>query len=339
MNWFKENKFLGVLLIVTLVLAGLVIFIGMKTSSSAADELGAAEQHISDNAAARALVPFPTAENVDDKKKNVKAMIAKAESAQSKFLAFRPETLENITVSTFADRLKTTDGNVRALFEEKGVRLSENAYLGFEQYKGATPLESATGTLAYELGAIEWLFTEAANAGVTEVSNFRRDELAIEKAAPVSSGKKKKKSKSKAKSKGSRSKRSGPALVKVAEKLPMSITLKGSEKSIRQTIEAIANSDQYFFEARVGRVKNPAPVPTTSGIALKKPAEVAAPAPASDDGFGVIEEEPAEEAPAAGGDAPAQRILNRVAGGEDVSVFLKLDLLIFDEETTFPVIK
>lgn len=329
MNWFKENKFLGGLLIVTLILAGLIIFVGLNTSSSAAAALADAEQHKTDKSDATKLDPFPTEENVSEKKKSVKAMIAQAEAAQSKFLAFRPESLDNITVSTFADRLKNADANVRALYDEKNVRLSEKAYLGFEDYKGAAPIESATGILAFELAAIEWLFIELANSGVNEVTNFRRDQLAEEKSAPEPTRR----------GSSSRRKKSSAGL-QVAKKLPMSLTFKGSEKSVRDALQAIGNSDQFFFETRASRVQNPAPVPTSSGIAVRK-APVEVEAPAEDDGFGVVEDdgEDAADAPAADPGLVSEKILHRVAGGEDVSVFVKLDLLLFDDETNFPAIK
>ena len=56
-------------------------------------------------------------------------------------------------------------------------------------------------------------------------------------------------------------------------------------------------------------------------------------------GFGEIEGDEPEEAPVEAAPAASVKVLHRVAGGEDVSVFVKLDLLLFSEETTFPVIK
>lgn len=336
MNWFKENKFLGGLLVVNVIIAAIIIFLGMKTGSSKEEKLAEVKQHLSDKSGAKKLNPYPTPENVKAKKENLKVMIAKAEAARSKIVAFRPESIEKISVSSFADRLKNADASVRALFENNNVKLSEDAYLGFESYKGQAPIESATGVLAYELAAIEWLFSEIGQSGITAVSNFSRDELAVEKAASVASKSRKKKTSSK-KSKGKRSSKdsSGPALVTIAEKLPMSLTFKGPESSVREALQRIANSDKFFFETRVPRVKNPALVPSSSGVPVKKSVQASAPA-ASDDGFGAVE----SDVPASSADSSAsQQILHRVAGGEDVSVFLKLDLLLFSEEQTFPEIK
>ncbi|MGC6426802.1 MAG: Amuc_1100 family pilus-like protein [Akkermansiaceae bacterium] len=343
MNWFKENKFLGGLLIVTLVIAGFLIFLGMKTSASADEELAAAEAHKAATLDAKKLNPYPTADNVDAKRENVKAMIAQAEETQRKFLAYRPESLENVTVSTFADRLKNADANIRALFTEKNVGISEKAYLGFEDYKGKAPIESATGILAYQLRAIEWLFNELGNSGIVEVTNFRRDQLAEEKEVVAESTSNRRRRGSSRGSRGSAAKKKS-SLVSVAKKLPVSLTFKGSEQSVRKALEGIANSDQFFFETRAFRIKNPAPVPTASGITVRKPAAEEEAAAADDDngGFGVIEgdDDPVEEAPEAEAfAAPSVKILHRVAGGEDVSVFLKLDLLLFSDDPTFPAIK
>lgn len=342
MNWFKENKFLGGLLVVTLILSGLIIFLGLQVSGNVDETLAEVEQHKSDKQAARQLNPFPSAENVEEKLNNVKKMVAQAESAQSKFLAFRPKSIDNIAVGSFADRLKNADANVRAVFEENNVRLSEKSYLGFEEYKGKAPIESVTGILAYEVGAIESLFIELAKAGITEVQNFRRDKLAEETAAPEPTGRR-----SRRPARGSRNRAKQSAGIEIAKKLPMSLTIEGSEKSIRAALEAIANSDEYFFEARVGRIQNPAAVPNSSGVAVKKKA-VASPVVADDSGFGVVDSgfgaiagDDADDAGVAIEEVAtvSEKILHRVAGGQNVSVFLKLDLLLFSDEKIFPAIK
>ena len=335
MNWFKENKFLGGLLTVNLIIAAFIIYLGMKTGGKKEADLAEVDQHLIEKASAKKLDPFPTPENVDAKNDSLKAMIAKASAAQVKALSFSPESIEKITVSSFADRLKNADSSVRGMFADKNIRLADEAYLGFEKYKGAAPIEAATGILAFELAGIEWLFSELADAGITEVTNFTRDELAIEKAAPVSSGKKRRKTKKKP----SRSKKrsSGPSLpmVDVAEKLPMSLTFKGSEDSVRKALQGIANSDKHFFQTRVFRVQNPAPTPSSSGVAIKRAPVVEK--VEEDGGFGPVAGDDQEAADAA--PIGPKQILHRVAGGEDVSVFLKLDLLLFSNEQSFPEIK
>ena len=333
MNWFKENTFLGVLIVVTSAFAALLIYAGLSTASkrdAIAEEVAVRKSSIKKM---KSMTPYPTIESVAEKKENLKAVVARAEAMQAQFNSFRPESLENITVSTFSDRLKKSDAEVRALFVEKNVSIPEQTYLGFEQYKGSLPKNGATGVLAYELAAIDWLFREFAAAGVSKVGNFTREVL------PPEEGKS---SKPKSRSKSSRgrsapSKSSKPSLptVSVAKRLPIALTIAGPEPSIRKVIEAIANSDQFFFDARIARIKNNAGVPSSQGI--KKAAPTTDVDPVVDDEFGVVEgddEEPVAEAPAG-----SSEVLQRVSGGNDVAAYIRLDLLLFEESLKFPAIK
>ena len=346
MNWFKENTFLGVLIVVTSAFTALLIYAGLSTASkrdAIAEEVAVRKSSIKKM---KSMTPYPTIESVAEKKENLKAVVARAEAMQAQFNSFRPESLENITVSTFSDRLKKSDAEVRALFVEKNVSIPEQTYLGFEQYKGSLPKNGATGVLAYELAAIDWLFREFAAAGVSKVGNFTREVLPPEEGkdwgksgASVKGGRS---SKPKSRSKSSRgrsapSKSSKPSLptVSVAKRLPIALTIAGPEPSIRKVIEAIANSDQFFFDARIARIKNNAGVPSSQGI--KKTAPTTDVDPVVDDEFGVVEgddEEPVAEAPAG-----SSEVLQRVSGGNDVAAYIRLDLLLFEESLKFPAIK
>jgi hypothetical protein len=345
MNWFKENTFLGVLIVVTSAFAALLIYAGLSTATKRdanAEEVAARKASIKKM---KSMTPYPTIESVAEKKANLQAVVAKAEAMQAQFNSFRPENLGNITVSTFSDRLKKSDAEVRALFEEKNVSMPEKAYLGFEQYKGGLPKDGATGILAYELSAIDWLFRELAAAGISKVGNFTRDVLPPEEGrdwgksgASAKGGRatRPKRGSSKGKSAGRSAKPSLPT-VEVAKRLPMALTIEGPEPSIRKVIEAIANSDQFFFDARIARIKNNAGVPSSQGI--KKAEPIADEAPIVDDEFGVVEgddggDEPVPEAPLG-----SSEVLQRVSGGNDVAAYIRLDLLLFDESLKFPAIK
>ena len=139
-------------------------------------------------------------------------------------------------------------------------------------------------------------------------------------------------------------------LPEVAHRLPVEVTFRASEEATRKFLTALGNSDQYFFDVRLGRVKNPAPIPSSG----KKSSSTS---PASDGGAGeivveggesdivveggndiVVEGEEEAPAPVDLPKAPAksEKILTKVSGNETLDVFLKLDLLIFIEEKEFP---
>ncbi|MEJ6728328.1 MAG: Amuc_1100 family pilus-like protein [Akkermansiaceae bacterium] len=334
MNWFKENKFLGGLLVVTALIAGLLIFLGLKTADSrdaVAEERNAQKENLNKM---KSKPLFPTIDSVAEKKANLQAVIAKAETMQAQFNTFRPESLENITVSTFSDRLKKSDASIRAAFGENDIRIPDEAYLGFEKYKAVLPKDDATGILAYELSAIDWLFTQLADAKISKVVNFKREVLPPENGESWDGKTTTRGGRSGRNRRGSRGKSASAAsTVPVAKRLPMELTIAGPADSIRQALQAIANSDEFFFETRLFRYKNTASVPSSQGIKRGTVEEV----PADDGGFGEVIE---EDAPAdAAEPAFSTQILQRVAGGNDVTVFIRLDLLLFDESIKFPVIK
>jgi len=337
MNWFKENKFLGGLIVVTALIAGLLIFLGLSTATKRDEVVDQRAAQLSNITKMERMTPHPTIESVAEKKANLKKVIAAAETMQSHFNSYRPETLENITVSSFSDRLKNSEATVRAAFEEKGITIPDNAYLGFEQYKGSLPKDKATGVLSYQLSAIDWLFTTFAEANISEVVNFQREVLPPEDGKewdekPARSSKKKKK-KSRGKGK-SRSSAAALPTVPVAKRLPIEFTVKGSESAIRKVIESIANSEEFFFDTRIARIANTAPVPSSQGI---KRAVVEEDVAEDDGGFGEVVADDSGEPEAAA--SFSTQVLQRVAGGNDIAAYIRLDLLLFDESIKFPAIK
>ncbi len=75
MTWFKENKFLGGLIVVTALLAAIIIYMGLQFGSSleeTLEEVAAAERQDKEW---RSLDPFPTEESAEAKKDSLKALL------------------------------------------------------------------------------------------------------------------------------------------------------------------------------------------------------------------------------------------------------------------------
>ena len=337
MSWFKENKFLGGLLVVTILLAAIIIFLGMKAGTN----LEEVQQQVATKEAALkkdlSLNPYPTAQNAKDKEASLKVVLSKATEAREKLLAFRPEKMENISGKDFATKLTDSVTRVTELFPgEKAI--PSGFYLGFKKYRGSQPKAEATGLLSYQLDGMEYLLTQASEAGVKQIENLVRESLPQEdgygwpgtknaKRQPRVSG---------------RSKRGAPGAVRppkfekldtVAHRMPVEFTFKAPEPVLREFFKRIGNSDEYFFETRIARVLNPASIPS-AGKAASSEKE-------SGDGgggaFGAIEiegEETAEEEP-----VESVKVLDKVSGGEELTVYLRADLLLFIEEENLPELK
>ena len=340
MTWFKENKFLGGLIVVTVILAGVILYFGMKFQGDLDEKISEVEAKETELKKMKGLDPFPTPENAKAKTDSLKALIADANKMQAQFLAYKPASVEPIAVNQFSALLQDTNAKVVDLFEGK-IALPDTFYLGFEIYKSQQlPEPESTGELAYELAAIEWLMTEMEKAKVTEVSNIVRHQIPSEKgetwdgAGKPAAGKKRP-------PRGAKTKARGPSLPKVANRMPIEITFKGPESAVRQVLSAMADTDQYFFDTRIARFANDAPIPTKprTRTADAGPAE---PAEESDDGFGDVvgadePDAPAEDAPAVA--QPERQILDHIAGSEDITAYLRVDLLLFTDDQQFPVIK
>jgi hypothetical protein len=330
MSWFKENKFLAGLLVVTILLAAIIIFLGMKAGTN----LEEVQQQVAAKEAALkkdlSLNPYPTDQNAKDKEASLKVVLAKATEAREMLLAFRPEKMENISVKDFAIKLTDTVSRVTDLFPgEKAI--PSGFYLGFKKYRNSQPKAEATGLLNYQLDGMEYLLTQASEAGVKQIENLVRESLPEEDG----SGRRGTKNAKRQSSGSGRTKRGAPGAVRqpvieepdiVVDRMPVEFTFKAPEPVLREFLKRIGNSDEYFFETRIARVLNPASIPSAGKAASSEKK--------SDDGgggaFGAIEiegEETAEEEP-----VESVKVLDKVSGGEELTVYLRADLLFFLNE-------
>ncbi len=352
MTWFKENKFLAGLLVITLLLAAAIIFFGLGQGDKLEEKLEEVAQKENSLEEMKNLNPYPTPENAAAKRSSLKAVVAKGKEAQEKVMAFRPESLETISINEFTTALTEKVAAIRELFPENKA-LPAQFNLGFKAYSGSPPDEKATGILNYQLEATDWLFKELAAAGVNQLVNFHRAELPIEKgedwpnAAPGKGKANRGGRAGRPRKQTARPPRGGRAgrgargksarkpaapeeiLPEIAHRMPIELTVRGKETALRKFLESVANSDKYFYQTRIARVVNPASIPERKGSSTA--------AAGGDDAaaFGDIAAEPAEGDAA----APAIKVLERVSGSDDIVLYLRADLLLFMEGQSFPEFK
>ena len=337
MSWFKENKFLGGLLVVTILLAAIIIFLGMQAGTSLEEiqeQVAAKEATLKKD---KSLNPYPNPDNAMAKEASLKEVITKGKEAREKLLAFRPEKMENISGKDFATKLTDTVNKVIELFPgEKAI--PSGFHLGFKKYKGSQPKAEATGVLNYQLDGMEYLLTQASEAGVKQIENLVREPLPQEDGYGWP-GTKNEKPQPRG---GGRARRSAPGgvpspkfekLPAIAHRMPVEFTFKASEPVVRDFFKRIGNSDEYFFETRVARVLNPVGIPS-AGKAASSEKESGG---GGGGAFGNIEiegEETVEDEP-----VESVKVLDKVSGGEELTVYLRADLLLFDEEENLPELK
>ena len=175
----KENKFLIGLGTLTVLASGGLIFWGMSAGSSLDEVQGKITSQKSALQRMQQLDPSPTPEAAEEKAANLEAVLVKAREAREKLLAFNPKSLEDIPASQFSEKLKASVARVSALFPGEKA-LPKQFSLGFESYAQYLPPEEATGELAFQLESLEYLFTQLAESGGTEVVNLHRPKLPME---------------------------------------------------------------------------------------------------------------------------------------------------------------
>lgn len=332
----QEKKFTGILVGATaLCIGGLYVVAGKGSSrfDTAKEQFDTLTGEINNM---QNLTLFPSPQNLQAKEKAVADFKANADQLAAKLQAKRPKALTNTDPQTFTDTLvKTAEATMKAytaagLTAESG--LPKGFYLGFEDYASTPAQGGATGILAYELSAISEVHGLLAAAKPVKVMNFHRQSLSEEKNEAYT-----------------------PVAGQAYRALPFEISFSGPESSMRAFINGLQSSKDHFFVIRTMRVVNekqdgpkasdvefdtkPAKGAATeagggifdSGDAFvlpdePKPAEGAAPAAGATPA-------PPEPAPATAPKADSSRILKQVLGSENVQVFLRVDILLFDAPT------
>lgn len=352
MNWIKENTFAaGLLLVAFAAIIGTYLFAGSRTK--AFDESKAAfDASASRYTDLARIQPFPSAANLEARRKDVVAYRGQVEGLQKALLTYRPEKFEKIRPGEFTTRINEVGKALKASYTTAGIAYPEKWQLGFETYTSSPPRDGATDFLNYQLSAFDWLYQSLAKSGLSELLNVYRTKLPVEDGKPMGGGQQGGKGKQRSNNAGS----AKPYYV-----LPVELTFKGREASLRKFLEELANSKEYFFVVRNMRVQNQrAEAPPKKSDANFK-AEVA---PAADDagdpfaGFdfvipgeegddtGIGDDVPEGEDDAIEPSAPevnpqdsGEQILGQVLGAEEVFVFLQLELLLFRDNVALPEVQ
>jgi hypothetical protein len=236
MSWIQDNKFAAMLGGGTLLGAIVLIYVGLSYRGHYAKNL---ESYLSDWEEVKefeAIPLYPSLANRAGKTKALNDYRASIGGLQKAFDKFRPKELKNITPQGFTDHAKTAHEEVIKAFEKVDTKLPEAFFLGFETYTAALAREDATGLLDYQLGAVKELMLTLAKAAPSQLQNVYRPKF------PEEDGEKWE---------------AGPN--DAARALPLELTFKGSERSLREFLTAIGKSTDFFFVVSNLRIMNEKP--------------------------------------------------------------------------------
>ncbi len=185
MKVLRDNPFLTGVILLTVIGCGALGFLAsgaMTRNQEARDAYGQAVQKLQQ---LQNRVPFPNEANVHKAEALREAFKQRLTSLEAALAKYQTPINPAITPQEFQDTLRATVNRVASKAEEAGVKLPENFYLGFDQYRDNLPLEKAAPQLAWQLeilsGLVENLIGPSAeNPVVRSIDALARAPLPIE---------------------------------------------------------------------------------------------------------------------------------------------------------------
>jgi hypothetical protein len=307
MNWFRENRFLGMFLIVFGVCTLGAVWFLFSAKSDWDDAAIRFNQTVAELNRLERLAPYPSGENL-------RKMKAHADDYATAFAKLKDELktrvlpLPPMAPNEFQSHLRLAMTVVADKARANKIRLPEKFYLGFDEFASALPNEAAAPLLGQELAQVEWLLDALFEARVDALTSFRRTPLPEEHgtASPPSAS-------TPASRKPGAMALTGPKLI---ERNVVEATFVSTPAAARKVLNQIAGANQQFFIVRLLHVRNE----KDKG----PPREVAA------DTAGVVA---AASSPAPAGSPAAKpstaTALNFIVGNERVETTAKIEIVRF----------
>jgi hypothetical protein len=343
MSWILQNKFVAALIAGTLVMSGLLLYLGSNASGRYQQMLADFQVASADVSKFELLSLYPSRENLDGKTKALADYEQAIAELMGEFAKYQVEAPDRISPQEFGNRLVATNESISNRFRDANVALPANFYSGFENYTGSIAQSGATAILNHQLELVDALMSDLAAAKPTGINNFLRERL------PEESG--------------------GVFEAKpeaIARPHSFELTFHGTEASARRFLTSLVDTTKSFAVIRTLRITNEStasPKSSSAQFATAAPAVVAPTSPFGGGFDAFFQDAPAEVQPVndedldvdenpdavEGGaddqaDEPAllgplvrpalpepdgKRILGQVAGNELIRVFVRFDVMEF----------
>lgn len=249
MNWFRQNRALGTLLIVIGVcalLAGLLLYWRWATWRDAKQTF---DQAAGERSRLEHLDPFPNDANY----RKLQGYLDRYSTALDKFKdALKKEVVPAppLAPNEFQSRLRQATVATLNRAQTNNVKLPDKFQLGFDEFAMALPDTAVAPLLGQELSQVQMLINILLDAKVDSVTSFHRAPLPEEHAAsstpkpsPVARGK------------VAAVKTSTPAPTLIQRNV-VELTFKAAPAAARKVLNEIANSSGQLFVIRTLYVHN-----------------------------------------------------------------------------------
>ena len=307
MNWFRENRFVGMFLITLFFcLAGALWFL-FSAKSDWDDALTRFNQTAAELNRLERLAPYPSAENV----RKMKAYGEDYATALAKLkdeLKMRGGPIAPLAPNEFQSQLRVAITAVSEKARANKVKLPDKFYLGFDEFASALPKTEVAPLLGHELAQAERLLNLFIEARIDSLTSFRRAPLADEHGASSALPT----PKSAAVRTPGAAPGTGPKLI---ERNVVETTFVSTPAAARKILNQIAGANQQFFIIRLLHVRNEKEKGPPREIAADTNAASAPPAPTNSPGA-----KPAT--------TPATA-LNFIVGNERIETSAKIEIVRF----------
>jgi hypothetical protein len=247
MTWFKENKFLAGLLIVTVLGVGVLGYLLFASKSKYDESASAFEQQAAEFHRLESLQAYPDKANLETLEAQRVAHLGLIEDLQ-KSLAGAQMPMESITPNGFQDqvRVAVTQFTAKAGALSPPTELVKGFYLGFGPYQSAPPSNDAASPLARELKVVQMIGNILLDHHVLAISRFDREALPEEagKGRPVETAK------APAKPGGK------PAAAPLLKSHALDIVFVAEQKEVQGILNALVTNKTQFLIPRYVSVQN-----------------------------------------------------------------------------------
>lgn len=299
-----QNKFLiGLGAAFLLVFAGLgwMVFQAYSTADAADDHY---KEQVGELDRLQKLDLYPEVSNLKilEDQKRVAAESAVALHQQLVPMAF---PLEQLTPEQFQDQLTATVKKLGDKATQSGVNLSDKLYLGFAEYRTATPKPEAASVLGRQLKCVELVVDALIERKVASIDKITRTPLAEEldsSKAPVPAPA----------PRGAKGAKPGSAKVELVTKFPFEVQFVAEQKAFQGALNDLSKTTKQFFVIQPLAIKN-------QGEKAPRKNESAPGRPAA----------PAVASAAEAGATPKPEKLKYILGAEKLNVTLRFDSVVF----------
>jgi len=348
MNWIKENKFLAGFLAATFVGVAVLGFLLLSAKGRYEEVSNQYQEQAGELNRLQSLKPFPAPENLK------KIEEQRAEHQQTivglqKSLATNEIPVEPLTEVQFQDRLRESVTRVTAKAAERGLKLPEKFYMGFDRYQTEPPRPEAAPLLGRQLKAIELVLMQVIENKGVMLNRIDRPTLPEEdpsrSPAPTAGG---------GPGGGGGKQDKDKSDKNLLARYPFEINFTIDQVGFQTVLNRIVSNKTQFFIPRVLQVRNEktagperidpalgaAASPTAPAAPPPTDAAVAGGAPAAPDAAAASATPAATAAPgtAAAPAAPGAPAgpLKYIVGEERLEVTMRLELVDFAEVAAAP---